>query len=359
MRKRLAKLTAAVAILFFLFGCAAQVKAQGQTYTIPQTVLQTFSGTCTGATQTFAIQNLGQTQHYAYMTGSGIAALIYEIDGIDSGGNIFKLSDTGTQIHGGSGLNSGTVTGSGSFPSLRIALVCTASTGGAGTFTVGYTGTSSTSNLNIGSYQVSQVDKVLAYTFSAASAFSTEINPPFSSAFGTLVFTYTPGVGPAGSTLNVLCLSAASQSIAGYTYLLSTVASAQSFVVPDTECPIISVSYTSGGASADTFSLDYVFPQVGMKLTSGYSHITGTTATVVKPGAGTVNAVVVGTPVTGTISLFDLAPAACTATPVTGVVSVLNETAANPPVSIPFGSLFLLGICAKASVASDFTVVYQ
>jgi hypothetical protein len=118
------------------------------------------------------------------------------------------------------------------------------------------------------------------------------------------------------------------------------------------------VAFTSGGATSAAYTLDYIFSPSGFRLTNAYSHITGTTATAVKAGPGTVTNVVIGTPAAGTISLFDLAPASCTGTPATNTVSVLTVTTSTPP-PVQFGSLFSNGICVKASATMDITVVYQ
>jgi len=70
---------------------------------------------------------------------------------------------------------------------------------------------------------------------------------------------------------------------------------------------------------------------------------------------------VVGTSAAGTISLFDLVPASCTATPATNVVSVITEfaSATPPPPAYLYDVLFQNGICVKASAAMDITVGYQ
>jgi hypothetical protein len=357
--KTLTLLIGLASILYLV--ASSPLRAQSPTYTFPQSETEVLASAlnCTGAPQTFPIlHNLGQTQHYVYVTSTA-ATMRIELDGIDAGGNTYRLSNI-AMIGNGLAGSSPVLAATGYFPKLQVLLTCAVGS----SFTLNYTGTSATSNINAGAYQIAQVDRVISggiFGSSAGSSLSAQFDTPFGSAFGTLSFIYG-GTGPAGSTISVLCLG---EMIAGSisTYVFTpatTTAIVQQFIVPDASCPNVQVIYTPGGASASSFDLEYIFPQPGFKLVQSDAHITATTATVVKPGPGTVQTVVVGTPVTGTFSLFDLAPAACTATPVTNVKSVINETAANPPASIPFnGDLFVNGICAKASVAGDYTVVYQ
>jgi hypothetical protein len=138
--------------------------------------------------------------------------------------------------------------------------------------------------------------------------------------------------------------------------LATTTAVTQTFAVPGGACSTIDVGYATGGASASTYSLDYVFLPPGTSIPNFYTHITGTGATVVKAGPGTLHTVVVGTPAVGTISLFDLVPASCTGTPATNVVSVITVTATFPSASEIYDSVFVNGICVKASAIMDITV---
>jgi hypothetical protein len=358
LKKRLKQLLAVVA---FVICFPAISHAQFTGYTTPQTVTQTLApaGTaCTGVAQTFITQNLGQTQHYAYIrTNSSVSNLVMQIQGVDAGGNVYVISDTSTSAIPIAGNNSALL-GSGYFPKTQIVVTCLPSS--TGTFNLNYTGTSATSNQIVGSYLISQQDKTIGSAAPAGTTYFAVFQTPFGNSFGTLSFQYT-GTGPAGSALSVVCQTQNGTGPGSYGYTLAvTSALAQNFVVPPGSCPNITVQYTTGGASAATYLLDYVFVPPGGNITSTYTHVTTTTATIVKAGPGTVQTLVVGTPVTGTFSFFDLVSGSCTGTPAANVVSVVNETAANPPASIPFvGPLFLNGICVKASVAGDYTVVSQ
>jgi hypothetical protein len=135
----------------------------------------------------------------------------------------------------------------------------------------------------------------------------------------------------------------------------------QVFKVPPATCPQVQVVYVSGGA-AGNISFEYIFdsPGAAVNETQGsYTHITGTTATAVKTVPGTLVSVTVNTPAVGTISVFDLATAACTGTPSTNTVAVITATATAPIATLLYNVGLLNGICVKASAAMDFTVSSQ
>lgn len=358
--KNLALQTVTLCLCLFF---AAAAHAQIPQYVTPQSVTAILANNlpCTGSPQTFSTAaaipnfgNLGQTQHYAYMSIGSAATVSMEIDGIDGLGNVYRISDTARISNKLSGTNP-VLTATGYFPNIQIVVDC--STGFD--FDLGYTGTSATSNQNSGAYQLAQVDKVL----SSGSPANTNLavptfQPPFSSSFGTLYFQYGT-TGPAGSVLVVSCQGEASTgNLAIYDFSLATTG-LQIFTVPDSTCPSVTVTYVSGGASATNFALDYIFPQAGFKGTKSYTHVTTTTATVVKAGPGTLHTLVVGTPAAGTITLFDLAPTGCTGTPVTNVVSVITATATFPAAPEIYDTLFKNGICLQLSAAMDVTASSQ
>jgi len=344
---------------------ARPARAQYLGTTSPQTVQATLASNlaCTGAAQNFTtgitpkFQNLGQTQHYAYITSSGVTNLLMQIQGLDPAGAVTVISDTGSSGTALSGTNSALV-GSGYFTNIRVVVTCLPAA--TGTFTLNYTGTSGTPNNIAGSYQLAQLDKVISSAASAGASFSTPFfTTPFGNSQGVLFFEFN-GAGPAGSSINVTCqdqngINTGLQSWA----LATTTAVAQIFDVPPGVCPTIDVGYQSGGASASTYYLDYVLLPPGTSLPSFYTHITGTGATVVKSGPGMVHTLVVGTPAAGTISLFDLVPGSCTGTPATNVVSVITATATFPSAPEIYDIVFNNGICVKASAAMDITVNAQ
>ena len=349
--------------LFF----AAAAHAQIPTQVTPQTVDATLAnpGTaCTGTPQTYktglvpTFANLGQTQHYAYVkTNSSVTNLVMQIQGVDVAGNVYVISDTATTATPIAGANS-SLLGSGHFANLQVVVTCfPASTG---TYALYYTGTSATSNQVVGSYLIAQQDKVISSAASAGTTYAASFFPtPFGNSQGVLYFEYT-GTGPSGSTLNVTCQTQNGTGPTQFIFnLATTTVTEQTFPVPPGPCPIITVQYTAGGVSASTYSLDYVFMPPGASLTNGFTHVTGSTATVVKAGSGILHTLVVGTPTAGTISFFDLAPASCTATPSSNVVSVVTATATFPAAPEIYDVLFTNGICVKASATMDFTVSAQ
>lgn len=341
------------------------MQAQFLGYASPQTVQATLGTNvpCTGSAQTFTtgaianFDNLGQTQHYAYVKGTNITNFGMQMFGVDAAGNQFLISDTATvsaPLIGPFPL----LAASGYFPNIQVVVTCFPAV--TGTFTLNYSGTSATSNQIIGGYQVMQQDKTVSVGASAGTNFNEIIQGPSANSFGQMVFKYG-AAGPSGSSVQVNCLTAANVTNSSFVFALATTTGVQVFDVPPSSCPIAFVQYNAGGASAATYSFDYLFIQPGNVLTNAYTHITGTTATVVKSGPGTVHSVVVGTSAAGTISLFDLVPGSCTGTPATNVVSVITEfaSATPPPPVYIFDTLFLNGICVKASAGMDITVSSQ
>lgn len=355
LRKRLARLTAAVAILFVLCGCSVQPGAAQTPVIIQPTQQQLATNTlCTGLTQTFPVNNKNQTQHYASIKSTTATNMQVQIYGVDSAGNSFLISETatiGTAIVGSSPV----LTGSGYYPTIKVVVTCLPT---SATFTLSYSGSSAINNIDAGGYQLAQIDKQIAVGAPGATTISTVFQAPFGDSLGTITFVYGGGVGPAGSSLQILCQASDGNAVGGFSYTLAAAGGAQIFNVPDLACPNVSLGYVAGGATATTISMDYVFVQPGFKLSNSYAHIAGTTATEVKPGTGVVNNLVVGTPAAGTITLFDLIPGSCTGTPATNVVSVLTVTTSTQA-PIPYGVTFNNGICIKASAVMDITVGYQ
>jgi hypothetical protein len=354
LKKRLAKLMAC--ILFALV--ASTARAQAPVSIVPtQQTLAPAGTACTGSAQTFTVQNRNQTQHYAYVAPTLITNLTMKIQGVDAIGDVYTISDllgTATSAVGGSQA----LLGSGYFPTVQVVITCFPAT--TGTFELSYAGAQATTNVNVGSYLVSQVDKALGLAAPAGTNFSANFfTPPFANSFGILTLEYT-GAGPAGSTLTVQCQNQTGLGPGAWTFTLATTTLAlQSFPVPASNCPTVSVSYNAGTTSSSTYNLDYSFITPGAAQPQLYTHITGTTATVVKAGPGVVHTVVVGTPAAGTISLFDLASGSCTGTPATNVVSVITATTTFPAAPAIYDVLFNNGICVKASATMDITVSSQ
>lgn len=358
---------------FAFFTCTLTAcRAQFIGYVSPQTVQTTLATNvaCTGTTQDFTtgitagFSNLGQTQHYAFITYSAPpqSALVV-IQGIDAAGNATVISDAMQGQPSVTGL-SAVLVGLGYFPQIRIRVIC--STAGAPTFSITYMGASSTAFVPQGSQIATAVDKVLLSGFSAGSnGGSQTATPPFGNSSGVLIFKYSGGSGPAGSSLSVSCFGSTTTTSQGsgqvqtFTYPIAQIAAQQLFAVPASPCPFYAVNYNSGGASANTFNLEYVFSEPGLPNPSTqYSHITGTTATAVKTTPGFVHTLSINTGAAGTVSIFDLPAASCTGTPATNQVAVITSTATTLQ-TFTYDVNLLQGICVKASVAMDLTVSFQ
>ena len=262
-----------------LIACAARpARAQFLGYTSPQTEQQVLATNvaCTGANQFFSPSNLGQTQHYVTVTPAGVSTLSIKIMGQDVNGNNLQISEA--VFPGTSFSNSNILTGSGYFPKIVVNVICT-----GGTFSLTYSGSSATSNVNAGSYLLTQLNKSVFTSAPTNTTVGTQtFIAPYGSSFGKLMFQYSTA-GVAGSTLQVVCSSAGVLlPYATWTYPLANSTALQPFQLPDSECPTLSVSYTSGGASANTFSLDYVFDFPGR---NGVTTSAGTLSAALNLGA--------------------------------------------------------------------------
>jgi hypothetical protein len=223
---------------------------------------------CTGSAQNFItgttpnFYNIGQGQHFISVAGTGTQTLKAEIDGIDNSGNIYRISDV-LELPAAA---QASVTGYGYYPKIQVKITCTP---GTGTFTLNYSGSFATLAAPVGSYQTGQIDK-LEYFGAPANTSATDLfQTPFASTAGTILFQYNVA-GPSGSTLVVNCVSAQGFTMGGQPSItLSNSASIQVFQIPPQACPTASVSYTTGGASAATFNLEYIFTSPGIGNGSG------------------------------------------------------------------------------------------
>ena len=362
MKKRLAKLSGAAVflLLVFLQSCAMRpAYAQTPVTIVPTQQSLVTNGTCTGSAQSFFINNRNQSQHYVSVSlgGSGNTnQFTMFIQGIDISNNVFQISDT--LAMSGGGPQFAVLAGSGYYPTVKVVVFCV----GANTFSLNYSGSTGTSNLIVGNYQSAQLNKALANGAASGTTIGYPIQAPYSNSSGYIVF-QNNGAGPSGSVISVACLDAAG-TLTNQNFAFSLVATTtiiQTFPVPASPCINLQVSYIAGGASASSYILQYMFQNPGQtNLTlSVPAHITGTTATAVKGNNGTLTALNLNTSASGTISIFDLATAACTGTPSTNTIAVLTVAATEIARSIPFNTYFQNGICIKASVAMDLTVGYQ
>jgi hypothetical protein len=346
---------AVLGALFCAFAGPRPARAQFIGFSSPQTVQQTLAPAltaCTGVAQNFPVQNLGQTQHFASIVATNTnVSIALKIQGLDVNGNIFTISD----VAFGSGIAGAnpTVTASGYFPVIRVVVICS-----GGTFTLSYSGASSTPNVISGAYLSAQVDKSIFSGLPANLSFpSGLIVPPFGSTAGTLAFQFTTAAN-AGATLNVVCVgNGVNNTYWTEVFTIANTLAMQSFSVGGQNCGLLQVTYTTGGG-AGTVALDYLFTPPGLlnPTLASYTHITGTTATTIKGTAGSFLGVNINTAAAGTVSVFDLGAAACTGTPSTNVVAVITVNATDPPHATPFNVYLSNGICVKASVGMDLTV---
>ena len=269
-RRTRKKLLLAALFSFAGLACPASLRAQFVGYTSPQTVQVTLASSvaCTGLPQNFVtgsvagFSNLGQTQHYITLTPSAAAIRVTaEIDGIDNNGNAFRISDVLVSTLGNVPLS---VSGSGYFPKIQVTVTCGSS---AGTFTLSYSGTSSTSTPMVGSYLLGAIDKSVSAFAPANASLETRFQPPFADSEGTLVFFYQ-ATGPLGSTVQVTC-AANTANISSQTFTPSITTGLQILPVPRGSCPLMIIDYNSGGASATTYSLEYIFSVPGKQLSPG------------------------------------------------------------------------------------------
>lgn len=348
-----------------LCGCAIRppaARAQFIGFTSPQTVQQTLATNtaCTGAAQTFQVANLGQTQHtFTILSNILVTHLQATVYGVDTAGNLSQISDSGFYVH--SSTTPIILQAAGYSPIVEIKVTCDPAT--TGTFSISYSGASSTQFVNAGGQLQTQVYKPIIQGGGAGTSVNYSFSTPFGNLASVITFNYTTGAGPANSTIGVLCVgTTASLAVAGSPFaLVTTAAQRQSFYLPAMSCPEESITYTAGAANANQYDLTQEFIVPGMvNPTLGiYSHITGTTATALKNGGGVIVGINVNTSAAGTVSIFDLPAASCTATPSTNVVAVLTIGATEIARSIPFNTGLVNGICVKASVAMDLTVEFQ
>lgn len=352
-----------------MLGCAASpARAQFIGFTSPQTVQATLApaGTaCTGSSQKFNPMNLGQTQHSAVLVFTGsVTSAILQIVGTDTANHTFPISapaQAGAVFPSSS--ISANVTASGYYPIISVTVTCSVGS----TFTLTYSGTSSTPPIVGGTSFTSLIDQQIftSLSVSGSSTSSGQIfQTPFGNSSGILEFAY-PSSPVSGSSISVQCTSNASNAITAYNHVFvffpASTTSFQEFRIPPSNCPLAQVIYTNGGTSG-VVTAEYNFDNQGMipNPTMGtYTHITGTTATEAKGSAGVLTGVTVNTSAAGTISVFDLGLAACTGTPATNTVAVITAIASSPPVSLPYNLSFQNGICVKASATMDITVSSQ
>ena len=251
-------------VAFVAFVAPRRSAAQFIGYVSPQTVQQTIATNtnCTGAAQTFPINNLGQVQHYLTLASIVNAQTFQaEIDGIDVQGNVYTLSDT-AEMPGLSITRQGVLYGSGYYPQLQARITCTPNTA---TFSASYAGGWGTSAPTGGASLRASIDTVNFFNISATvNQNDSNVPTPFGSSAGTLYFQYNTSTPTGTPTLSVACSTlgvTASTFVTSFTPAATT--ALQVFQIPDQACPLISIQFTSTGTGT-TLTAEYVFAPPGL-----------------------------------------------------------------------------------------------
>jgi hypothetical protein len=290
------KLSFVTILLIALIGCIPPPRAHAQFigYTSPQTEQQSLATAlnCTGAAQTFAINNRGQTQHYLSIASvTGAQTFQAEIDGIDKQGNVYRMSDV-LEMAGISTTRQGSLYAGGYFPKVQISITCAPATA---TFTASYSGAWGTFNNSAGTYLTAQIDKLNFFTAPANVNQQDMVQTPFGSAAGTLYFQYV-GSSVANGTLSVLCSTNGLATVTtAFTTTLANSTLTQVFQIADTSCPFATVAYGSPGGGT-TVSAEYVFALPGLQEHASTDPcesgaITKTSSPIVATAAGTTQIV--------------------------------------------------------------------
>jgi hypothetical protein len=229
--------------LFSLLGLLSPQSARAQFvgYTSPQTVQQLVLTSASGPT-TALVANGG---------GLNPAGITLRLEGSNDGVTFFPISDDATDAA------QGEVYAIGYYPVIRVNLVTFSINFGAPRITASYSGTSGTAGQPLGLLNASQsYRKLLFSNLSAGANQSLIITPPFGSSAG-YIFVNSSGAFPGGSTLTVTCVTAVGQ--VSFPAVTPSSGAITPVAIPPCPATSIQVAYTSGGASATTFSAVYNF----------------------------------------------------------------------------------------------------
>lgn len=257
-----------IATLASLVGCAAVKPAHAQftgyvglQTTTPQLVFP--AGTsCNGTLKSADISNIGQSDHIFFFTISGVAGspnptvrIMGSNDAATTATNFFQMSDDGI---GNLNVNiQASLRASGAVAHIQIWVL----NGGAGcTITGIYMGSQVTSANSPGALDQTAYRKQL---FNGVADNVTQtysgLFPPYANAAGFVILT-PHGQFPAGSTVT---LTADSGTVFQTLPVNSTTSATQIFAINNFPASTLTVTYSSGGASANFFDLLYVFEKPG------------------------------------------------------------------------------------------------
>jgi hypothetical protein len=365
LKKRLAKLGGSLILLLSVLVCTPHpAAAQTPVTIVPQQQVLAPAGTaCTGSQQEFLVNNRNQTVHFISIVPNATQSINVEIDGIDASGNFVRISDLAVVAPVlGLGSNSFLLSGYGYYPRVVVLATCQSATG---TFSINYSSSSSTFTSVVGSYQTAQLVKEVFNGISIAGVggvSSNKLQTPFGNSLGLISAQTTGGSGSVSLVVSCFSPLFATTVTTSFTYSLAVDAAVHEFPIPATTCPNMSVGVSQSVGS--TVAVEYLFEQPGLQVGSApgntYTRVAGSTATSIKGSSGTLYTLTVNTAAVGTITLFDLATAACTGTPASNIVAVITLTATTQTQTFNYGTLFTNGICVKSSVAGiDLTASYQ
>lgn len=242
--------------LLTISGCVSPhpVQAQFIGYTTPQTVQQVLANNvaCTGSNQNFTIQNLGQTTHSLTWTNSGGTNFSIVLQGSYDATTWASFSDTANTI-------SGLLQATGYYPIIRASVLCA-----AGTFTLNYGGTSTFALQPTGFASRSVYSKTFGTGLPANANKLEAITAPYGSSGSAIYFEFL-STGPAGSTLSVTAVQVAGPGVVLLNaQALATSVGIQKFLIPNIPAVELDIQFTSGGASAATYTLENDFFTPGM-----------------------------------------------------------------------------------------------
>jgi hypothetical protein len=229
------------------------------------------------------LPQFGQNLHFLTYTTSGtVTELIIRLEGSLDGARFFPIGDDAGDISGTTAI-AGAVCATGQYPVVRANLVRIV---GGGSVTANYSGTSGTSGCPVGGYNSGlQLRKTVLVNVSAGSNQNAFITAPFGNMQGYILLfpTSPPQTFPAASTVNTVGITGPTVTSSSPSLNVKSGAIvSQVFAVPAGPADLIQVNFVSGGASAVTFSMFYLFVPPGSQQ--------GISANTVEPPSLTVSA---------------------------------------------------------------------
>jgi hypothetical protein len=243
-----------IAIAIFL--ACARGQAQFLGYISPQAVgpITVFNAVTTPQASA-TVQNVGQSVHYLTYTTSGtVTSLTIQLEGSADGVNWTRVSETATNT------SSGALFANVYLPLIRANLTAMA---GGGSVTAFYTGTSVTAGPPAGTFLTSGINGKNLATAAAANLTATyTFTPPAGNSGGAVYLKYSAPL--AGGTIAVSAGPDSSHLAVDLPNIaIANSGSVQLFLVSPRPANVITVTYTSPGATAVTYDLNYQFGPVG------------------------------------------------------------------------------------------------